>query len=410
MTVKVYHSDQTGAPTLNGIVGSLVNLMDAVLVNGFNQVSVSSITRTGSLVTVQTVGPHGYDNPGVKWWNKNGVGNIATIAGADQPDYNGEWPVTYVDEQTFTFDIGTATPASPATGTILTKRAPAGFAKAFADVNRAAYRSNDITSRRHFLAVNDIADCPNSQGARYASWRGFESMTGIDNWEFPFPTIINAHWGEYFCKSNGLDSGRRAWTVISDGKFILFLVVPDSGDFSNLTWSRLYGFGDILATAPDPYATLIACNTSSSSSYSVYLREGLMSNSNTNATEGLRGTGWTCLARRYNGQASPVWAAGLYGHSFITNSLECFGARQYASYPNPFDNNLYLSPIKVTEGGIIRGTLPIYDSLHGNQHGPREIITNVKGLEGRSLMYLRCGAGYGGELGGVYVDITGPWS
>lgn len=411
--VKVYHSDQTGAPTLNGTIGSLIAVMDAVLVDGFNQVNVSAITRVGSLVTVQTATPHGYDNPLIKWWNKNGVGNIATIAGATQAEYNGEWPVTYVDAQTFTFNIGTATPATPATGTITTKRAPAGFAKPFADTNRAAYRSNDITSRRHFLAVNDIADCPNSQGARYASWRGFENMSGLDAWEYPFPTIVNAAWGQYFCKSSALDATSRAWTIVSDGKFIVFWLSPNRGgtDFTADGYSRIYGFGDILSTTPDAYGTLISADTSASINYSTQTDCGLMRPSQTTFYSGtMLGSGWTCLARRYNGQATPVWAAGLFGHSIIQASHESFGHRAFMSSPNQFDNNLYLSQIKVTDGSLVRGVLPLYEGASGVVHSPRELIANVKGLEGKTLMYLRATSGSSGAIGGLYVDLTGPWS
>ncbi len=411
MAIKVFHSDQVGAPVLNGIVGSLVAVLDAVLVNGYNQVDVASITRVGSTVTVQTATPHGYDNPLTKWWNKNGVGNVATIAGATQAAYNGEWPITYVNDLTFTFDIGTATPATPATGTITTKRAPAGFAKPFSDTNRAAYRSSDITSRRHFLAVDDIADCPNGQGARYASWRGFENMLGIDLWEYPFPTIVNAAWGQYFCKSSVLGSSNRAWTVISDGKFILFWVSPNAGatDFSVNAYARIYGFGDILTTAPDAYGTLISADTSSSTGYSTTTNCGLMYPSqNSNGT--ISGSGWTCLARRYNGQASPVWAAGLFGHSLSNSSMECFGYRSFMPYPNNFDDLLYLSQIKVTDAGTLRGVLPLYESAHGVVHSPREIIANVKGLEGKSLMFLRAGPSNSSYTGGLYVDLTGPWS
>src|SRR5690606_7533688 len=111
------------------------------------------------------------------------------------------------------------------------------------------YRSNDLTSRRHFLAVNDLADCPNGQGACYAGWRGFEEMTGLDQWAFPFPTVINAGFGQYLCKSSALNASARAWTIISDGKFIVLWISPNRGgtDFTADGYARLYGFGDILS-------------------------------------------------------------------------------------------------------------------------------------------------------------------
>ena len=106
MAIKAYFSNQTGAPVLNGTVGSLIDVLDACLVNGYNQVDVSSMTRSGSTVTVTCATAHGYENPLTNYWVQDGVGNVCTIAGATQTEYNGDWPISYVSDTIFTFDIG----------------------------------------------------------------------------------------------------------------------------------------------------------------------------------------------------------------------------------------------------------------------------------------------------------------
>jgi hypothetical protein len=69
--------------------------------------TVSSITRSGSLVTVTTSTEHGYT-----------VDDFVTLAGANETDYNGAQRIYSVPSSTtFTF-ITTATPTTPATGTI----------------------------------------------------------------------------------------------------------------------------------------------------------------------------------------------------------------------------------------------------------------------------------------------------
>jgi hypothetical protein len=69
--------------------------------------SISGITRSGSTVTVTTSAEHGYI-----------VDDFVTIAGADQTDYNGAQQIYSVPSTTtFTF-ITTATPTTPATGTM----------------------------------------------------------------------------------------------------------------------------------------------------------------------------------------------------------------------------------------------------------------------------------------------------
>ena len=70
-------------------------------------ISVSSITRSGSTVTVNTSDVHSF-----------GSGMEITISGANETDYNGDFIITVTDADTFTYTIS-ATPATPATGTIV---------------------------------------------------------------------------------------------------------------------------------------------------------------------------------------------------------------------------------------------------------------------------------------------------
>lgn len=406
--IKAFHADQTGAPTLNGTVGSLIAVLDAVLVDGYNQVNVASITRIGTTVTVTTSTPHGYNNPVTTYWEAPGVNNIARIAGANETQYNGDWAITYVSASVFTFQIATA-PATPATGSITTKRAPAGFTKPYSGTNKGVYRSADITSRQHYLQVTDIADCPNGQGARYAGWRGYESMSSMDLGSYPFPTIADIGlFGQYIVKSSTLDATARGWTIYSDGKTFFLVVHADqtiASPTSFFATSMLVGFGDILSTAPDAYGTFICGNTSASTGPAVTTNAGLLRPAGNTSPLLTSGSAGVCLARKYNGQATPVNPASIWG----TGLPElCIGGTQFLDYPNPFDNRMYLSQLQIYDGRVLRGALPLYESPHGVQHTNREIVQNIIGKEGRTFAFLRCGMS-GGTSGGVYVDLTGPW-
>jgi len=69
-------------------------------------ISITSISRVGSLVTVVTSSAHNF------------VSNIfALIAGAVETEYNGNHQITVVDGTTFTYVIS-STPSTPATGTL----------------------------------------------------------------------------------------------------------------------------------------------------------------------------------------------------------------------------------------------------------------------------------------------------
>ena len=412
MAIKAYFSNQTGAPVLNGTVGSLINVLDACLVNGYNQVDVSSMTRSGSTVTVTCATAHGYENPLTNYWVQDGVGNVCTIAGATQTEYNGDWPISYVSDTIFTFDIGSATPATPATGTITTKRAAGGFSKAFSDTNRGVYRSNDPTSRRHFWQVNDIADCPNGQGARYAGWRGYENMVGIDQGDGPFPTIVGAGtFGIYICKSSGLDSSSRHWSLYTDGKTVIMVFHPDHGGASlnASSYSYVAGFGDLLSPVPDPYATICGGLSSGSRDYSHHVNCGFLVAAGSNEPRPNSGAGWNALARTYTGAKKPVWSTAHLG----------MGLPQYASmgvtggmmFPDGMSNRFALAQIMVYEptnvGAVMRGQLPLYECGVGVVHSNREIITNVSGREGRVFQYIRAGSANNYYVGGAYIDLTG---
>lgn len=69
-------------------------------------VAISSLTRSGGTATVTTTAAHGLS-----------TGDVVTIAGAGQAEYNITATVTVTSSTTFTYAV-TGTPASPATGTI----------------------------------------------------------------------------------------------------------------------------------------------------------------------------------------------------------------------------------------------------------------------------------------------------
>jgi len=73
--------------------------------------SVTSITRATATATV-TCTAHGFTS-----------GDQVNIRGADQSEYNGDFLVTVVDANTFTYTVS-GTPATPATGTIVANNGP----------------------------------------------------------------------------------------------------------------------------------------------------------------------------------------------------------------------------------------------------------------------------------------------
>ncbi|GJQ44861.1 MAG: hypothetical protein JETCAE04_06150 [Candidatus Jettenia caeni] len=75
--------------------------------------SVTSITRTSTTATA-TVSSHGYT-----------TGDVVTIAGATQSQYNGTFTITVIDTNSFTYTV-TGSPTTPATGTIVCRKTTTG--------------------------------------------------------------------------------------------------------------------------------------------------------------------------------------------------------------------------------------------------------------------------------------------
>ncbi len=99
--------------------------------------SVSSITRSSSTATVTTAASHGYSSD--DW---------ITIAGASQSGYNGTFQITKTAATTFTYDVASLTPTTPATGTITARLA---YIKHWGKLRSA--NPNPGAYRTHFVRV-----------------------------------------------------------------------------------------------------------------------------------------------------------------------------------------------------------------------------------------------------------------
>jgi uncharacterized phage protein gp47/JayE len=131
-------SQAQGFITISGINGTFVGLgttfssdegvqystLSNVTVTS-QSINVTSIIRVGNIATVTTPSDHLLAS-----------GIEVTIAGANETDYNGTYPITVISSTEFTYTIST-TPSTPATGTIT-----AGFTTASVEVQSLTTGSN----------------------------------------------------------------------------------------------------------------------------------------------------------------------------------------------------------------------------------------------------------------------------
>lgn len=393
MAIKYFQAGQFDAPTLRGQNGSLIALLDACLVNGYGQVSVTSITLSGSTATVVTSAAH-----------KMATGATALLAGSVEPEYNGEFQISVVDSVTFTIAVA-GSPSSPATGAAITaKRAPAGFSKVFSGTNKAVYRSKDASGVRHYLQVID--DGTTTGGAREAKIRGYVSMSDVDTGSEPFPTVAQSSIGLLSYKSGSIDATNRPWKLISDGKtFYLGSCMDQSPSTLMETGGYIWwtAFGEVIPRLPnDPYRSFIAANNTQNQQITSGSQNGLFFPT----ARTFSGTSASMfMPRDWNNNIGAVSCCPI-GHGWDQTVA---GGLALLSYPHQQDNGFYMTQWLATQRGVVRGRFPgVFEPLQGRCLSNYEIQSEIEGYPGCEFMALWGVYGNSGSPTGMLMfDITG---
>ena len=387
-TVKYFHSALTGAPTLNGVAGSLIAVLDACLVDGFGLKTADSVTVSGGIATATFSTGHSFE-PDV----------IALVAGATPAGLNGEKRVLTTATNVITFDA-TSIADGAATGAITVKLAPAGWAKAFSGTNLAAYRSQDVTGTRLFLRVDDT-------GTTNARVVGYESMSDVNTGLRGFPLPPQVAGGGYWPKANAVNATARAWTVIADTKTVwVHLHTATSGiGASGCVW----GFGDFDSyKSGDPYACALQCS---------YTDTATATATNAAAAEyaGLSGISGPIAARSFTALGgSVVLDHAAESHTSAAGVSGAVASALAPSYPNGTNNSLVLSRNALVERSVaLRGVSPGLLLAPQNCHAQfnwRDKVPGQGQYAGRTLLAVKAGSPAGtASQGVVFFDITGPW-
>lgn len=350
---------------------------------------VTSITRSGSTATATlTIG-----DPSMV------TGDLHTMAGAAQSEYNITAPITVLSSTQFTFEVS-GSPASPATGTLTHYKAGAGWTEPFTGTNKAVFRPGATNnSARFFLRVLD--DNSLTGTSLNAGVRGYVSMSDVDTGTEAFPTTVQAANGLSWRKSTDA-STPRIYHIVADDRFMVYWSDPQaSPSFGNQGF-----FGWFPSNKPaDAYNCCIGGDVTfnSNSSVSCMVQAGLGATSQ-NSVFVARG-----VSQAGGSMASILGCLG-YGVGVI-GGTSTPGATA-VTYPSPAHGGLNVQPVFVNEPGCDRGRLPIYAHAHtiggitGVSLGDR--FDNVQGLPGVTLHYLTVKSST--TPGGILVDITGPWA
>jgi hypothetical protein len=172
MTVPVlYHNATPNVPytsTVNmNVAGSIINLLDIVLINGLNSVNIQSITRVGDLATVVTQTPYTFEQGETLLFENTGEPNFHTKI----KFYN------RIDNNTFTVKVNDSGATTiGAVGTV--RLAPAGgWVKIPVATNVACYRCDNFDDGTpRFIQIEDNSPFGNVNSFRVRIAKGWTAL------------------------------------------------------------------------------------------------------------------------------------------------------------------------------------------------------------------------------------------
>ena len=379
-----YHSDETGAPTLNNAAGSLNDVLYACLVTGFRSQTLTSINVASNVATATLAG-HAYTND-----------MMVDIAGATPAGLNGRKRITVTGSGTFTFPT-TGVADGAATGTITAKRSPLGWSRVANASNKAIYARTDVAATAMVLCLDDtaagVASATQARIVMAEAWTAADTFTGLS------PTTAQLSGGNYVSKGAN-SAGAKKWAIFGDSRFIYIFTESSSTSFATSGALVMSAFGDFVSDrAGDAYGTLISAPASADSI--PWLGKS--------STIGLAvGTYDLCFARLSNQLGASVrgtvvgpWAGQLVGTAG-------------PFYPSPVNNGGALqSPVLLAEdnssaGYPIRGAAP--GLLHPLCRGMNLLhLTTLPNVTGTTRNIVPVATLNASSVGCVAIDTTGPW-
>lgn len=384
----IFNFDHTmpGALQLTGVVGSLRNILKTYLVDGAGAGPVATLTVASGVATATYASGHPF-KPGV----------IGQLAGATPAALNGLKPILTTTTNTVTF-AAPGVADGPATGSITSKLAPAGWQEMFAGAlaNVIALKPSVVEATGCVLRVDDT-------GTTNARVVAYEAMSDISTGVGACPLPAQASGGLFWPKSGSASATARPWFLIADERGFYLAVSPQGTDRCTLIYS-----GDIDSLkSGDAYSYLITGNQSDQTAAAT-VPDGCMGYSGRSARTGA----YMARAHTAIGQSVAVQRLGAHHNGSAADAYAGTVGYSVGTYPNGPNNGLMIGALELHALGI-RGTSP--GLIHpvqdcGNAFATGAILDGTDDLAGRRLMAIRTAPPAGAAVAGtVFIDVTGPW-
>lgn len=387
-----YDSAETGAPTLNNDAGSLLEVLRACLINGFNLKTVTSIVVASGVATA-TAATHGYSAA---------YGKLLRIEGAPVAGLNGDVQPLTVDTNTFTYacpGVGDGT----YTGTITARRAPLDWVEAFTGTNKAIFARTSPEAGTQMLRVLDTAASPAlTTDARVLM---IESATGIDSFtnQAPSATQVTDSAGGFIVKGQNSVTAKR-WALVGTHRGFYFFGPTESG--TTEISQQGYFFGDGVRFFPeDVHFCMLFANGQNSGSGTSSSKIGF-----TNTI----GANWansaplaTVTARSRSGalvsESCDIQGAAMTRFGVVSAMTAGMPDKLFLMYPAHIVSNYTTKEVR----GILPGMAAPVANMPFAGLGAFSVIGPTE-TDGRYYLAVQ-GRGGGSNSANWCIDLTGPW-
>ena len=386
----LFSSYDTGAPVLNNGAGSMIAVLDACLVTGFNSRGVTSMTVAGNVCTVVTATAHGYK-----------VDDRVRHAGASVAALNIDVAIDSVPNTTsYTFPVVTAN-VTVTTGGMTAVRTPLGWLKEFTGANEAVYKMSDPQSYGQRLRVVDDASAPTCSRVM-----GVEFPTTVDAFSDKFPTETQLAGGGFWPKGNNTVAP-KFWCIVGDARCFYFIVewTAYTGNYASDFSVQAFFFGDPISFKQGEAFGAVLFSAESSIGFPSNLGKLSFIGSAPNSPG-------DCIARQHTGLTKSVRI-----HVVHPVSGDSPGGTSLPGYPSPINNGVvFTEPSFITEqlsGNPIRAILPGFVTLLGrgfefpNVLGPN-IVNTTDGRNQKLVIFHK--ASTNGNLNyAVVLKLSVDW-
>lgn len=368
--IKFFVHTNSNAPQLQNAYGSMINVLDACLIDGINIGVISSLTASGTTVTALFSTSHNLMQY-----------QVIKITGATQSEFNGEHRIlTVPNAQSVTFELAAAPSVTIATGAIEASLPALGWEKPFHSSNvsgggKAAYRSSDLLlpSRPFLRVVDELDPAYTATYAKYAKVGIVENMTDIDTMlgvQAPYDSALpgknwigtgsgssaingwakwyysaSTHNYDYSSDNAVATSGNRQWILVGNKDY--FYILPCSISSNNA--ALIYGFGafDSSLNVDNSNNFLSATWVYQTAGSAYYRSQNTAASSNVASIKAI-------LQRSYNQNANYSSASTVSLGVMPDNAGT--GVQDYIATPSAA-NTIPFAPVFLRES-VIRGQLP----------------------------------------------------